>query len=48
LKTFTADGIATRKLKTEKISAAYRDGVLEIEVPKKEEAKPKQIRIEVK
>src|SRR6202140_336673 len=32
----------------EKISASYRDGILEIEVPKKEEAKPKQIRIEVK
>ena len=28
--------------------ATYRDGVLEIEVPKKEEAKPKQIRIAVK
>src|SRR5215470_11990410 len=33
---------------SEKITAAYRDGILEITVPKKEEAKPKQIRIEVK
>ena len=29
------------------ISASYRDGVLQIEVPKKEEAKPKQIQINV-
>jgi HSP20 family protein len=36
-----------RTVDAEKISAAYRDGVLEIEVPKKEEAKPKQIRIAV-
>ena len=37
-----------RTVDPEKISAAYRDGILEIEVPKREEAKPKQIRIEVK
>jgi HSP20 family protein len=37
-----------RTVDAEKISAAYRDGVLEVEVPKKEEAKPKQIRIAVK
>ena len=37
-----------RTIDPERISATYRDGVLEIEVPKKEEAKPKQIRIEVK
>lgn len=37
-----------RTVDAEKISASYRDGVLEIIVPKKEEAKPKQIRIEVK
>jgi len=37
-----------RTVDPEKISAAYRDGVLEVTVPKKEEAKPKQIRIEVK
>lgn len=37
-----------RTVDPEKISASYRDGVLEIEVPKREEAKPKQIRIEVK
>src|ERR1051326_3671212 len=32
----------------EPIGATYREGVLEIEIPKKEEAKPKQIRIAVK
>jgi HSP20 family protein len=37
-----------RTIDPEKISASYRDGVLQIEVPKKEEAKPKQIRIEVR
>jgi HSP20 family protein len=37
-----------RTVDAEKISATYRDGILEVEVPKKEEAKPKQIRIEVK
>lgn len=36
-----------RTVDPEKISATYRDGILEIEVPKKEEAKPKQIRIAV-
>jgi HSP20 family protein len=36
-----------RTIDSEKISASYREGVLEIEVPKKEEAKPKQIRIAV-
>jgi HSP20 family molecular chaperone IbpA len=30
-----------------KIVANYRNGVLEIEIPKKEEAKPKQIQINV-
>ena len=37
-----------RTVDPERISATYRDGILEIEVPKREEAKPKQIRIEVK
>lgn len=36
-----------RTVDPEKITASYRDGILEIEVPKREEAKPKQIRIEV-
>lgn len=36
-----------RSIDAEKITASYREGVLEIEVPKREEAKPKQIRIAV-
>jgi HSP20 family protein len=37
-----------RTVDAEQISASYRDGVLEIEVPKKEEARPKQIRIGIR
>jgi HSP20 family protein len=37
-----------RTIDAERIGASYRDGILEIEVPKKDEAKPKQIRIAVK
>jgi HSP20 family protein len=37
-----------RSVDPEKIAATYREGILEIEVPKREEAKPKQIRIAVK
>jgi len=32
----------------EKVSAAYKNGVLKIELPKKEEAKPRRIQIETK
>ncbi len=37
-----------RTVDPERIAASYREGILEIEVPKREEAKPKQIRIAVK
>ena len=37
-----------RTVDPEKIAATYREGILEIDVPKKEEAKPKNIRIAVK
>lgn len=37
-----------RSVDPEKISASYREGILEIEVPKREEAKPKHIKIAVK
>ena len=37
-----------RTVDPEKIAATYREGILEIEVPKREEAKPKQIKIAVK
>jgi HSP20 family protein len=36
-----------RTVDPEKITASYREGILEIAVPKREEAKPKQIRIGV-
>ncbi|HEX2832137.1 MAG TPA: Hsp20/alpha crystallin family protein [Thermoanaerobaculia bacterium] len=36
-----------RSVDAEKIAATYREGILEIEVPKREEAKPKQIHIAV-
>ncbi|MGH7910071.1 MAG: Hsp20/alpha crystallin family protein, partial [Thermodesulfobacteriota bacterium] len=31
----------------EKIKAKYKEGVLEVTIPKKEEAKPKQIKVEL-
>jgi HSP20 family protein len=31
----------------DRVKATYRDGVLEIQLPKKEEAKPKEIKVEV-
>ena len=37
-----------RTVDPDRITATYHDGILEITVPKKEEAKPKQIRIAVK
>ena len=37
-----------RSVDPEKIAATYREGILEIEVPKREEAKPKHIKIAVK
>jgi HSP20 family protein len=46
--TFIRSFTLPRSVDAEKISATYRDGILEVEVPKKEEAKPKQIKIDVK
>ncbi len=37
-----------RTVDADKINATYHDGVLEIRVPKREEAKPRQINIQVK
>jgi HSP20 family protein len=44
---FTRTFALSDKVDTENIKAAYRDGVLEITLPKKEEAKPKEIKVEV-
>ncbi|HKO57911.1 MAG TPA: Hsp20/alpha crystallin family protein [Thermoanaerobaculia bacterium] len=46
--TFIRSFTLPRTIDAERIGASYRDGVLEVEVPKKEEAKPKQIKIAVK
>ena len=35
-------------VKTDKIEASFKDGVLNVELPKSEEAKPKQIDVKVK
>jgi len=35
-------------VKTEEVEATYKDGVLEVRLPKKEEAKPKEIEVKVK
>ncbi len=35
-------------VETNKITAAYNNGLLELQIPKKEEAKPKTINVEVK
>ena len=45
--TFSRSFTLPRTVDPEKISASYREGILEIEVPKKEEAKPKNIKIAV-
>jgi HSP20 family protein len=46
--TFTRTFSLPRTVDANAITANYRNGVLEIEIPKKEEAKPKQIAINVK
>jgi HSP20 family protein len=45
--TFTRSFTLPRTVDPAQIVANYRDGVLEIEIPKKEEARPKQIQINV-
>lgn len=35
------------KVDTENVKASYKDGVLEVTLPKREEAKPKEIKVEV-
>ena len=36
------------KVQAEKIKASFKDGILEIHLPKAEESKPKEVKIEVK
>lgn len=45
--TFVRSFTLPHNVDPEKIKASYRDGVLELTLPKKEEAKPKQIKVEV-
>ncbi len=45
--TFSRSFTLSDKVDKENISANYKDGVLEITMPKKEEAKPKEIKVEV-
>src|ERR1051325_11262628 len=45
--TFTRTFSLPRTVDASAITANYRNGILEIEIPKKEEAKPKQIAINV-
>jgi HSP20 family protein len=44
---FTRTFSLPRSVDGNKIVASYRDGILEISIPKKEEARPKQIQINV-
>jgi HSP20 family protein len=39
--------MALRDHNTEAIKADYKDGVLTLSIPKREEAKPKQIKVQV-
>jgi HSP20 family protein len=45
--TFLRSLILPQNVDADKIEAKYKDGVLELTIPKKEEAKPKQIEINV-
>ena len=44
---FTRSFYLSRTVKHDAIKATYRDGILEVHVPKAEEAKPKQITVSV-
>lgn len=46
--TFSRTFTLPRTVNADEIQASYTDGVLEIAIPKREEAKPKQIKIAVK
>jgi len=44
---FTRTFTLPRSVDATRIAAAYRNGVLEVEIPKKEESRPKQIQINI-
>ena len=44
---FTRTFALSDKVDSENIKAGYKDGVLEVTLPKKEEAKPKEIKVEI-
>ena len=44
---FTRTFTLSEKVDSGNIKAAYKDGVLEVTLPKKEEAKPKEIKVEI-
>jgi HSP20 family protein len=44
---FTRSFSLTKTIDSTKIKAAMKDGILRIELPKKEEVKPKQIKVEI-
>jgi len=46
--TFQRSFTLPSNIDTDKIKAEYKKGILKIEMPKKEQAKPKQIKVEVK
>ncbi len=46
--TFVRSFAVPNSVDTEKVSADYKNGVLTVTLPKKEAAKPKQVKIEVK
>ncbi len=46
--TFQRSFTLPSNIETNKIKADYKKGILKVEMPKKEQAKPKQIKIEVK
>ena len=45
--TFVRSFTLPQNVDPDKIKAKYKDGVLELTIPKKEEAKPKQIKVDV-
>jgi len=44
---FTRSFVLSDNVNPENIKATYKDGVLEVTLPKKEEAKPKEIKVEI-